>query len=75
MEAAFAHPPKANQPNPCALCQVSYLGEERHTATLDRTLNPAWYETLSMPVCLPALPYAPEVVIGIYDKDAITEGT
>jgi hypothetical protein len=50
------------------------MGETRHSAVIERTLNPSWYETLSIPVCLPALHYAPEVAIGIYDKDAFTEG-
>jgi hypothetical protein len=54
--------------------QITFMGETRHSAVIERTLNPSWYETLSIPVCLPALHYAPEVAIGIYDKDAFTEG-
>jgi hypothetical protein len=54
--------------------QITFMGETRHSAVIERTLNPSWYETLSIPVCLPALHYAPEVAIGIYDKDSFTEG-
>ena len=50
--------------------KVSLGGVERETAVIERTLQPIWYERVTIPLDLPRdLTLAPKIVMLVYDSD------
>ena len=52
--------------------KVSWGGVERETAVIEKTLQPIWYQRLTIPLDLPRdLHYAPKIVLTVNDSDPI----
>ena len=50
--------------------KVSWGGVERETAVIEKTLQPIWYQRLTIPLDLPRdLTLAPKIVMLVYDSD------
>tara|TARA_B110001452_G_scaffold264206_1_gene266845 strand:- start:238 stop:4518 length:4281 start_codon:yes stop_codon:yes gene_type:complete len=51
--------------------KVSLAGSTKETATIERTLQPIWYQSITMPLELPRdLTLAPKIALVVYDSDA-----
>jgi len=49
--------------------RIGLAGASKDTHRLNATLNPIWYEPLTIRTLLPSLEYAPKITISVYDAD------